>query len=175
MVQPKQDLNTYLLPISPQTASCKVENDNEKAPQSKSRQGSDSDSAAANAALPEATAREQSEGGACAAVADDNESTCVICMDDVLTDPVQLKNCKHEFCRECIMEYLSHKSACPVCNTLYGEMFGNQPENGTAKVYKDDTPLPGFKCGTFIIHYEFPDGHQSVTSSSYKSCTSQFT
>ncbi|XP_061194887.1 protein mono-ADP-ribosyltransferase PARP14-like isoform X2 [Saccostrea echinata] len=103
---------------------------------------------------------ELTEKDACADVADENETLCVICMDDELTDPVLLKDCKHEFCRECITEYLYHKSACPVCNTVYGEMYGNQPENGTATVYLDDACLPGYSCKTLIIHYEFPDGNQ---------------
>lgn len=100
--------------------------------------------------------------GACAA--SNNHSTCVICMDDELTEPVRMKICKHEFCRECITEFLSQKPACPVCNMVYGEMYGDQPVDGVAKIYKDDDPLPGYTCGTLIIHYEFPNGRQTVCS-----------
>lgn len=168
IAQQKQNLNSYLVPVPPKTAFREEYSSCNTAPRSESKRGNllmiDSDSEDSDVELPEPTVREQSLGGACAAVPDDNGAMCVICMDDVLTDPVQLKDCNHEFCRECIMEYLSHKSACPVCNTLYGEMFGNQPENGTAKVYEDDASLPGSRCGTLIIHYEFPDGHQSVIS-----------
>lgn len=98
--------------------------------------------------------------GACAA--SNNHSTCIICMDDELTEPVRMKLCKHEFCRECITEFLSQKPACPVCNMVYGEMYGDQPVDGVAKIYKDEDPLPGYTCGTLIIHYEFPDGRQTV-------------
>ncbi|XP_062614147.1 uncharacterized protein LOC134275882 [Saccostrea cucullata] len=86
--------------------------------------------------------------------------TCVVCMDDEMEDPVLLKKCRHKFCRECIEEYFSKKPTCPVCNTVYGEVFGNQPD-GSAKVYKDKTSLPGFKCPTIIIHYDIPNGVQS--------------
>lgn len=97
-----------------------------------------------------------------ASAASNNHSTCIICMDDELTEPVRMKLCKHEFCRECITEYLSQKPACPVCNMVYGEMYGDQPVDGVAKIYKDEDPLPGYTCGTLIIHYEFPHGRQTV-------------
>ena len=103
---------------------------------------------------------EQEEEGACAAIR--NNSTCVICLDDDLTEPVRLKICKHEFCRECISEFLSQKPSCPVCNTVYGEMFGNQPTDGIAKIYKDEAPLPSYECGTLVIQYDFPNGRQTV-------------
>lgn len=96
-----------------------------------------------------------------ASAASNNHSTCIICMDDELTEPVRMKLCKHEFCRECITEYLSQKPACPVCNMVYGEMYGDQPVDGVAKIYKDEDPLPGYTCGTLIIHYEFPHGRQT--------------
>ena len=88
-------------------------------------------------------------------------SMCIICMDDEMEDPVKLKNCQHKFCRNCIEEHFSHKPVCPVCSTVYGEIFGNQPP-GSATVYLDSNSLPGFDCSTIIIHYEIPDGKQTV-------------
>lgn len=125
---------------------------------------------------------EQSKEGACLDVAkteankivdpdnddlvlDDSSLTCVICMDTELEAPVMLKTCHHQFCRDCIEDYFSHKPICPVCNMVYGELFGNQPP-GTATVYKDYAPLPGFSCPTLIIDYNIPDGKQTV----YKIC-----
>uniref|UniRef100_A0A8W8MVM9 E3 ubiquitin-protein ligase n=1 Tax=Magallana gigas TaxID=29159 RepID=A0A8W8MVM9_MAGGI len=84
---------------------------------------------------------------------------CEICM-HILSKPVRMKLCKHEFCRECITRFLKQKSACPVCNTVYEERYGDQPLDGIARIYKDDVSLPGYTCGTLIIHYEFPDGRQ---------------
>ncbi|XP_062613012.1 uncharacterized protein LOC134274798 [Saccostrea cucullata] len=91
---------------------------------------------------------------------EDEESKCIICMDEKMEDPVKLKTCGHSFCRECIKDYFLHKSACPICNTVYGDMFGNQPE-GTAKIYTDKAPLPEFSCPTIIIDYDIPDGVQT--------------
>lgn len=86
---------------------------------------------------------------------------CIICMDDKMEDPVMLKYCQHKFCRSCIEEYFSQKPVCPVCSKVYGEIFGNQPP-GTATVYFDSNSLPGYNCSTIIIHYEIPDGMQTV-------------
>lgn len=96
---------------------------------------------------------------------EDSSLTCVICMDTEMEDPVMLKTCHHQFCRDCIEDYFSHKPICPFCNTVYGELFGNQPP-GTATVYEDYAPLPGFSCPTLIIDYNIPDGTQTV----YKIC-----
>ena len=93
--------------------------------------------------------------------AENEPSMCIICMDDEMEDPVRLKKCQHKFCRNCIEEYFSHKPVCPVCSTVYGEIFGNQPP-GTATVYLDRHSLPGYDCSTVIIHYEIPDGMQTV-------------
>jgi hypothetical protein len=88
--------------------------------------------------------------------------TCVICM-DAFTKPVKLRKCNHTFCRECIMDFFSMKSACPVCNCIYGTIYGDQPTNGTATIYLDNTTsLPGHKGGTYIIVYDFPNGTQEV-------------
>ena len=93
---------------------------------------------------------------------EEGDEQCVVCMDEA-DDPVILKDCSHKFCRDCIMEYLQRKPACPVCNQVYGEVYGDQPVNGKAVVYQDSTSLPGYEqTKTWIISYEFPDGNQTV-------------
>ncbi|XP_062598992.1 uncharacterized protein LOC134260456 [Saccostrea cucullata] len=84
---------------------------------------------------------------------------CVICM-DTFTNPVKLRKCNHAFCKQCITDFFSFKSACPVCNTTYGTIYGDQPRNGTATIYLEKTSLPGHKDGTYTILYDFPDGIQ---------------
>ena len=42
---------------------------------------------------------------------------CTICL-DAIEDPVQLRGCKHEFCRQCITSVITAsatESACPLC------------------------------------------------------------
>ncbi|XP_062614141.1 uncharacterized protein LOC134275875, partial [Saccostrea cucullata] len=88
------------------------------------------------------------------------DNTCIICMDE-MTKPVEFTRCHHQFCEECIAGYFSVKPVCPVCNVVYGKLYGIQPANGEAKIFKDTKSLPGFpKTETFIISYEFPDGKQ---------------
>lgn len=95
-------------------------------------------------------------------VAEQNEGICIICLDE-MTKPVAFTKCHHCFCEECIVEYFTMKPACPVCNTVYGKLYGNQPLEGQAHIFKDKRSLPGYpKTETFIINYEFPNGQQEV-------------
>ncbi|KAI8499429.1 hypothetical protein Bbelb_224800 [Branchiostoma belcheri] len=84
---------------------------------------------------------------------------CSICMSGI-TDPKSLP-CKHTFCRECIDKALSYKSQCPMCNTIVGELKGDQPSGSmTWEIYLG-TRLPGYEnCGAIVINYYFPDGIQ---------------
>ncbi|EMP42115.1 Protein deltex-3 [Chelonia mydas] len=65
-----------------------------------------------------------------------------------------LEKCKHSFCEDCITRALQVKRACPMCGRFYGQLVGNQPENGRMLVSKDSSLLlPGYeKYGTIIIH-----------------------
>ncbi|OPL20745.1 putative dtx3 e3 ubiquitin-protein ligase, partial [Mytilus galloprovincialis] len=96
---------------------------------------------------------------------DDEEQTfvsenCVICMCE-MTDPVRLNRCKHTFCLECITGFFQTKPSCPVCGFVYGKIFGDQPDDGTASIYIDPTSLPGYdEKQTYVIIYEFPKGRQ---------------
>ncbi|XP_061194321.1 protein mono-ADP-ribosyltransferase PARP14-like [Saccostrea echinata] len=86
--------------------------------------------------------------------------TCVICLEPH-TKPVELNLCHHVFCEECIGDFFSRKTACPVCNTVYGKIYGDQPQTGTATIFKEKYSLPGYpKSDTWEILYEFPDGVQ---------------
>ncbi len=86
-------------------------------------------------------------------------------MDDC-TEPKQLDKCSHIFCTSCIDQYFETvKPQCPCCSTIYGEIRGNQPVNGTMSVDKSKHRLPGFEHdsrGTIRITYHFPNGIQDV-------------
>ncbi|TFJ95551.1 protein unc-93-like protein B1 [Platysternon megacephalum] len=87
---------------------------------------------------------------------------CPICMDKIHQKEV-LQKCKHEFCKACIQEAMKYKPACPVCNTFYGLIQGNQPE-GTMSISKILYPIPGYpQCGTIKIDYQMRDGIQTVS------------
>ncbi|CAF1071461.1 unnamed protein product [Adineta steineri] len=88
---------------------------------------------------------------------------CAICLDDC-TEPKQLDKCTHIFCAACIDQYFKTiKPQCPCCFTIYGEIRGNQPLNGTMTIDTSKHRLPGFEHdsrGTIRIVYHFPNGIQ---------------
>ena len=51
-----------------------------------------------------------------------------------------------------------------MCGRFYGQLVGNQPQNGRMLVSKDSTLLlPSYeKYGTIVIQYVFPPGVQGV-------------
>ena len=51
-----------------------------------------------------------------------------------------------------------------MCGRFYGQLVGNQPQNGRMLVSKDATLLlPSYeKYGTIVIQYVFPPGVQGV-------------
>ncbi|XP_004373684.1 E3 ubiquitin-protein ligase DTX3L isoform X1 [Trichechus manatus latirostris] len=88
------------------------------------------------------------------------EDTCAICM-DTITNKHVLPNCKHEFCTPCIKKAMSYKPVCPVCQTHYGVLKGNQPD-GTMDVTCSPLRLPGYEsCGTIVITYNMRGGLQT--------------
>ncbi|XP_066277094.1 uncharacterized protein [Branchiostoma lanceolatum] len=90
---------------------------------------------------------------------DDAADDCSICMSDI-TDPKSLP-CKHTFCRECIDKALSYKSQCPMCNTIVGELKGDQPPGRMEWEIYRWTRLPGYeKYGAIVVNYYFPSGTQ---------------
>ncbi|XP_030065038.1 E3 ubiquitin-protein ligase DTX3L [Microcaecilia unicolor] len=95
-----------------------------------------------------------------AATGEKKEITCPICLDK-LEEKVVLSKCKHEFCKECIHKAMNQKPVCPVCNTCYGTVMGNQPP-GTMSDTTISTQLPGYHCNTIIINYTFSGGTQAA-------------
>ncbi|NWI93204.1 DTX3L ligase, partial [Pitta sordida] len=89
---------------------------------------------------------------------DDDE--CPICMERITNKEI-LTKCKHAFCKSCIDQAMTYKQACPVCNTIYGVVKGNQPE-GVMSVEKIRSSLSGyFGCGTIVIEYSMQGGIQT--------------
>ncbi|XP_047420440.1 E3 ubiquitin-protein ligase DTX3L [Sciurus carolinensis] len=85
---------------------------------------------------------------------------CVICM-DTISNKYVLPECKHEFCRPCIVTAMAYKPNCPVCLTSYGVQKGNQPD-GTMTYRILKTSLPGYpSCDTIVITYEMLGGIQT--------------
>ncbi|KAH1184502.1 hypothetical protein KIL84_012443 [Mauremys mutica] len=84
---------------------------------------------------------------------------CAICMDKIHQKEV-LQKCKHEFCKACIQEAMKYKPTCPVCNTVYGLIQGNQPE-GTMSYSSFSYSIPSYHCGTIKIDYQMRGGIQT--------------
>lgn len=95
---------------------------------------------------------------------EEQDSQCPICLGEIQNIKT-LEKCKHSFCEACITRALQVKKACPMCGRFYGQLVGNQPENGRMLVSKDSSLLlPGYeKYGTIIIQYVFPPGIQGVS------------
>ena len=94
----------------------------------------------------------------------DRANICVICI-DIANDPKTLDKCRHVFCRCCIDKcFQVFKPVCPICNTIYGVVIGNQPVGQMLVKRKRDKSLPGHPdCGTIEITYLFKDGIQGVS------------
>ncbi|NXE09533.1 DTX3L ligase, partial [Lophotis ruficrista] len=101
-----------------------------------------------------------SEGQSETKTEEGGKDVCPICMDRIKNKEI-LRKCNHEFCKSCIDEAMTYKQACPVCNTLYGLVEGNQPE-GTMSNRTISLCLPGYpKCGTIEITYSMQGGIQT--------------
>ncbi|XP_074056971.1 E3 ubiquitin-protein ligase DTX3L-like isoform X2 [Macrotis lagotis] len=91
---------------------------------------------------------------------EEEQEECVICM-EIIQQKEVLPKCKHEFCGPCIREAMKHKPVCPVCQTSYGIMKGNQPDGTMTASYRTSS-LPGYNsCGTIVIHYDMRGGIQT--------------
>ncbi|NWV12312.1 DTX3L ligase, partial [Ptilonorhynchus violaceus] len=101
-----------------------------------------------------------SSEGQTQAKTDKKEDECPICM-DTIENKETLQKCKHAFCKSCIDKAMAHKKACPVCNTIYGVMTGDQPE-GTMSTRTMYLSLPGYPhCYTIEIEYAMQGGIQT--------------
>ena len=67
-------------------------------------------------------------------------TTCGICLEDQMTDPIVLPNCKHAFCRQCLREWhafekFKKQTTCPTCRSV---LLNDQSEDNPiekAKIY----------------------------------------
>ncbi|NWI55188.1 DTX3L ligase, partial [Calyptomena viridis] len=101
-----------------------------------------------------------SRGQAKAKTKEKDDDDCPICMERITNKKI-LTKCKHAFCKVCIDKAMSYKQACPLCNTIYGVMKGDQPE-GTMSSEKWYFSLPGYaNCGTIVIEYSMKGGIQT--------------
>ncbi|NXK13242.1 DTX3L ligase, partial [Herpetotheres cachinnans] len=101
-----------------------------------------------------------SSEGQAKAKTENNEDMCPICMERIIDKEI-LRKCNHVFCKDCITQAMSYKQTCPVCNTFYGPMKGDQPE-GTMSTRTLLSPLPGYpNCGTIEIRYYMRSGIQT--------------
>ncbi|KAK2902583.1 E3 ubiquitin-protein ligase DTX3L [Channa argus] len=92
---------------------------------------------------------------------DNEEESCPICMETIVTTEKETLRCKHSFCKSCLKQAFLYKPVCPTCGELYGTLTGTQPKGGTMKVTKTMSSLPGYeKYGTIIIQYYIPSGIQ---------------
>ncbi|NXN49805.1 DTX3L ligase, partial [Rynchops niger] len=91
---------------------------------------------------------------------EEDKDVCPICMETIKNKEI-LRKCNHAFCKSCIDQAMTYKQACPVCNTVYGLMEGNQPE-GTMSVRTMSSSLSGYpNCGTIEITYSMRAGIQT--------------
>ncbi|XP_010179077.1 PREDICTED: E3 ubiquitin-protein ligase DTX3L, partial [Mesitornis unicolor] len=91
---------------------------------------------------------------------EDDKDVCPICMDKI-NDKEILRKCNHAFCKSCIEQAMTYRQICPVCNTVYGLMKGDQPE-GTMSFKTLPFHLPGYpNCGTIRITYDMHGGIQT--------------
>ncbi|XP_065494423.1 E3 ubiquitin-protein ligase DTX3L [Caloenas nicobarica] len=101
-----------------------------------------------------------SSEGQAKAKAEEDKDVCPICMDRIDNKEV-LRKCNHAFCKNCIDQAMSYKQACPICNTVYGLVEGDQPE-GTMSTRMMPSSLPGYpSCGTIEITYSMRGGIQT--------------
>ncbi|XP_009270543.1 PREDICTED: E3 ubiquitin-protein ligase DTX3L [Aptenodytes forsteri] len=91
---------------------------------------------------------------------EDNKDVCPICMERINNKQI-LRKCNHAFCKSCIDQAMTYKQTCPVCNTIYGPVKGDQPE-GTMSTRKIPVTLPGYpNCDTIEITYSMHGGIQT--------------
>ncbi|NXF33946.1 DTX3L ligase, partial [Nyctibius bracteatus] len=101
-----------------------------------------------------------SSEGQSKAKTEEDKDECPICMERI-NDKEILEKCNHAFCKSCINQAMAYRPSCPVCNTVYGVMKGDQPD-GTMSTRMMSIALPGYpKCGTIEITYIMRHGIQT--------------
>ena len=94
----------------------------------------------------------------------DSSINCPICLSQP-TAPVKLScDCSAIFCSSCIDQHLQNNKSCPSCNKKFGITQGNQPADGTMRVWaRYDLRLRGHdedSIGSIKCHFSFPKGRQ---------------
>ncbi|GAB1603657.1 E3 ubiquitin-protein ligase DTX3L-like [Argonauta hians] len=86
---------------------------------------------------------------------------CPICLCPI-TNAKTLPVCNHTFCQACIDHcFDTNGMSCPICQTIYGEITGNQPPSSMS-TQEISSYLPGFDCSqAYKITYSIPGGIQS--------------
>jgi len=99
---------------------------------------------------------------------------CPICLGDMLelddnysedddNTVVKLIRCPHLFHRKCLISWFTSKAQCPICNTWYMSIQGNQPTNGTMNIENLNGRISGYSERRHIrITYNFPNGTQTA-------------
>ena len=85
---------------------------------------------------------------------------CPICLNEVMTIPVETTCCKQKFCQSCIDEALKHSCYCPVCKVALKPVRGNQPPGKMSHTVINQR-IPGYEGhGCLVITYHIPSGKQ---------------
>ena len=86
---------------------------------------------------------------------------CPICLNEVMTAPVETKCCKRKFCQSCLDEALKLFCYCPMCKVALKPVRGNQPPGGTMSTSFTKLSIPGYEGhGCIVITYNIPNGTQ---------------
>lgn len=94
----------------------------------------------------------------------DESEQCSVCLMEFTADEagqvVLLGKCKgHYFHKECISNAFTGESLkCPVCGQLYGVQWGAMPAGTCDVVFHRDVQCEGFKPGSWVLTYRFPNG-----------------
>ena len=81
----------------------------------------------------------------------------------------KLSVCGHVFHIDCTKKMLSTQGnstylECPLCKSVSGTRTGIQPDNGTMRITKQSSKLPGFEntTGIIVVSYNFNNGIQAA-------------
>jgi hypothetical protein len=50
------------------------------------------------------------------------DAECIICC-SVIRELANPDGCNHDFCRSCLIEWSQRSAKCPICKTLYNNIF----------------------------------------------------
>merc|ERR1719316_259811 len=70
------------------------------------------------------------------------DSDCVICMQAIGCDCVEVPTCGHAFHSECIKEWLAHRPVCPICRHDLAKEDEETESDCSATTSRERSPLP---------------------------------